>query len=183
MLLCSLALFPYGAMAHRYFPRAAAAYDADGSNHRGDTRRGRAETLFVMQQQWLGQPVYSRLVTNGFPCPGMALLGQRVHAAFAYYPMLLHDGPLRRAGRVLRRRRDGWRVVTHILTVSTIDVAEISKTWVSMSDAICTWRRRVRCRTRACAHVEDGRFFRRRRPERFDLITGEPPPPRTPGTA
>ena len=41
------------------------------------TREGPSETLFVMQQQWLGKPVYSRLVTNGFSMSGTALQGQR----------------------------------------------------------------------------------------------------------
>ena len=30
-------------------------------------------------------------------------------------------------------------------------------------------------------HIEDGRYFLETTAERFDLITGEPPPPRTPG--
>ena len=30
-------------------------------------------------------------------------------------------------------------------------------------------------------HIEDGRQFLQATPRRFDLITGEPPPPRTPG--
>ncbi|MFN7983527.1 MAG: hypothetical protein U0Q11_16900 [Vicinamibacterales bacterium] len=181
MLLCSLVLFPYGAMAHRYFPRAAAAYDADGSTIVA-TREGPAETLFVMQQQWLGQPVYSRLVTNGFSMSGTALLGQRYMRAFAYYPMLLHDGPLRRALVVCYGVGVTVGAVTHIPTVSTIDVAEISKDVVSMSDAIYPAEARPLQDPRVRLHVEDGRFFLQTTTERFDLITGEPPPPRTPGT-
>ena len=50
-----------------------------------------------------------------------------------------------------------------------------------MSDVIHP-AKRTRCATRACAlHIEDGRQFLQATPKRFDLITGEPPPPRTPG--
>jgi hypothetical protein len=35
---------------------------------------------------------------------------------------------------------------------------------------------------RARLHLEDGRYFLEVTTDRFDLITGEPPPPRTPGT-
>ena len=61
----ALVAFPFGAMSTRYFARAAAAYAGDGSAIVA-TREGPSETSFVMQQRWLGQPVYSRLVTNGF---------------------------------------------------------------------------------------------------------------------
>jgi len=181
ILLLSLALFPFGAMAQRYVPRAAAAYDADGSTVVA-TREGAAETLFVMQQQWLGQPVYSRLVTNGFSMSGTAMQGQRYMRAFAYYPMLLHDGPLRRALVVCYGVGVTVGAVTHIPSVATIDVAEISRDVVAMSDAIYTPDTRPLQDPRVRLHVEDGRFFLQTTSERFDLITGEPPPPRTPGT-
>ena len=32
-------------------------------------------------------------------------------------------------------------------------------------------------------HVEDGRFFLQTRAQRYDLITGEPPPPKMAGVA
>ncbi len=180
-LLASLVLFPFGAMADRYFPRAAAAYDEDGSTIVA-TREGPAETLFVMQQRWLGQPVYSRLVTNGFSMSGTAMLGQRYMRAFAYYPMLLHDGPIGRALVVCYGVGVTVGAVTHIPSVSTIDVAEISRDVVAMSDAIYPPDARPLDDPRVRLHVEDGRFFLETTSERFDLITGEPPPPRTPGT-
>ena len=180
-LLMALALFPFGAMAERYFPRAAAAYDADGSTIVA-TREGPSETLFVMQQAWMGQPVYSRLVTNGFSMSGTALQGQRYMRAFAYYPMLLHDGPLAHALVVCYGVGVTVGAVTHIPSVQTIDVAEISKDVIAMSDAIYPPDARPLSDPRVRVHVEDGRFFLQTTTTRYDLITGEPPPPRTPGT-
>lgn len=175
----AIALFPFGA-TEAYFGRAAAAYGDDGSVVVG-TREGPAETLFVMQQRWLGQPVYSRLITNGFSMSGTALQGQRYMRAFAYYPMLLHDGPLRRVLVVCYGVGVTVSAVTDVPGVESIDVAEISRDTVAMSDVIYPEGRRPLDDPRVRLHIEDGRFFLQSTRERYDLITGEPPPPRTPG--
>jgi spermidine synthase len=180
-LLIALVLFPFGAMERRYVTRAASAYADDGSIVVA-TREGPSETLFVMQQQWLGKPVYSRLITNGFSMSGTALQGQRYMRAFAYYPMLLHDGPLKHALVVCYGVGVTVGAVTHIPAVETIDVAEISRDVVAMSDVIYPAGSRPLEDPRVRLHIEDGRFFLETTTERFDLITGEPPPPRTPGT-
>lgn len=180
-LALALALFPFGAMDAGYFQRAARAYADDGSTIVAK-REGPAETLFVMQQRWLQRPVYSRLVTNGFSMSGTALQGQRYMRAFAYYPMLLHDGPLRKALVVCYGVGVTVGAVTHIPSVESIDVAEISRDTVAMSEVIYPAGTRPLEDPRVRLHIEDGRFFLQSTPERFDLITGEPPPPRTPGT-
>jgi spermidine synthase len=179
-LIAGVAMFRSGSNRD-YFARAASAYAADGSSIVA-TREGPSETLFVMQQQWLGAPVYSRLVTNGFSMSGTALQGQRYMRAFAYYPMLLHDGPLRRALVVCYGVGVTVGAVTHIPSVESIDVAEISRDVIAMSDAIYPAGARPLGDHRVRLHIEDGRFFLQTTRDTFDLITGEPPPPRTPGT-
>ncbi len=180
-LVLAAAAFPLGSLNRAYFTRAAASYADDGSRVVA-SKEGVAETLFVMQQQWLGQPVYSRLITNGFSMSGTALQGQRYMRAFAYYPMLLHDGPLRNALVICYGVGVTVGAVTHIPSVEQIHVAEISKDVVAMSDAIYPAGLRPLDDPRVRLHLEDGRFFLQTTTERFDLITGEPPPPRTPGT-
>ncbi len=180
-LVLAAAAFPFGSLNRAYFTRAAAAYADDGSRVVA-SREGVSETLFVMQQQWLGQPVYSRLITNGFSMSGTALQGQRYMRAFAYYPMLLHDGPLRKVLVICYGVGVTVGAVTHIPSVEEIHVAEISKDVVAMSDAIYAAGSRPLEDPRVRLHLEDGRFFLHTTTERFDLITGEPPPPRTPGT-
>jgi spermidine synthase len=180
-LLAGVAVFPVESMSRRYILRAAAAYDDDGSEVVA-VREGAAETLFVMRQQWLGQQIYSRLITNGFSMSGTALQGQRYMRAFAYYPMLFHDGPIKRALVVCYGVGVTVGAVTHIPDVQAIDVAEISRDVVAMSDAIYPPGSRPLDDPRVRLHIEDGRFFLETTSDRFDLITGEPPPPRTPGT-
>lgn len=180
-LVLAAAAFPFGSLNRAYFARAAAAYADDGSRVIA-AREGVSETLFVLQQHWLGQPVYSRLITNGFSMSGTALQGQRYMRAFAYYPMLLHDGPLRKALVICYGVGVTVGAVTHIPSVQEIHVAEISRDVVAMSDAIYPDGSRPLDDPRVRLHLEDGRFFLQTTTERFDLITGEPPPPRTPGT-
>ncbi|HEX7941669.1 MAG TPA: hypothetical protein VF488_07670, partial [Gemmatimonadaceae bacterium] len=179
-LMLALAAFPFGAMNSRYFLRAASAYADDGSEIVA-TREGPSETLFVMQQRWLSKPVYSRLVTNGFSMSGTAVQGQRYMRAFAYYPMFFHDGPLKRALVVCYGVGVTVGAVTHIPSIETIDVAEISRDIVAMSDAIYDRSTAPLNDPRVRLHVEDGRFLLQTTTARYDLITGEPPPPRTPG--
>ncbi len=60
-------------------------------------------------------------------------------------------------------------------------MVEISRDVVAASDVIYPSGARPLDDARVHLHIEDGRFFLQTSNERFDLITGEPPPPRTPG--
>ena len=173
-------LFPFGAMKDRYFLRAAAAYADDGSQIVA-THEGRSETIFLMQQQWMGQPVYNRLVTNGFSMTGTAVPGMRYMRYFAYWPMLMHNGPIRHALIVCYGVGVTAGAVLDIPALESLDIAEISRDVVAMSDVIYAGGRHPLHDPRVRLHLEDGRYFLGSTDEKFDLITGEPPPPRTPG--
>ena len=75
--------------------RSAEPYAADASRIVA-TREGPTETIFLMDQTWLGEPRYQRLVTNGFSMSATDLAGARYMRYFVYLPMLLHQSPLRR---------------------------------------------------------------------------------------
>jgi spermidine synthase len=179
-IVASLALFPFGVMASRYFPRSAEPYASDGSQIVA-TREGASETIFLMQQQWLGQPIYSRLLTNGFSMTGTATPALRYMRYFAYWPMLLHDGPLKHALVVCYGLGVTAGAVLDIPSIETVDIAEISTGVVSASDVVYATAANPLHDPRVRLHIEDGRFFLQSTTARFDLITGEPPPPRTPG--
>ena len=172
--------FSVRAMKDRYFPRAAAAYADDGSQIVA-TREGRSETIFLMQQKWMGQPVYNRLVTNGFSMTGTAVPGMRYMRYFAYWPMLLHNGPIRHALLVCYGVGVTAGAVLDIPSLESLDIAEISRDIVAMSDVIYAGERHPLHDPRVRLHLEDGRFVLATSDQKFDLITGEPPPPRTPG--
>lgn len=179
-LLAVLLTFPFGLMRGTYFVRAAETYAGDGSEIIA-TREGLSETIFLMQQKWLGQGIYDRLVTNGFSMTGTAVPGMRYMRYFAYWPMIFHAGPIERALVICYGVGVTAGAVAHIPSVQSIDIAEISPDIVAMSDVIYRHGDHPLRDPRVRLHVEDGRYFLQHTRERFDLITGEPPPPRTPG--
>ena len=91
-----LARFPLGLMSGEYVVRAASRYTSDGSRIVA-TREGPSETIFLLEQSWLGKPLYHRLVTNGFSMASTRLTDERYMRYFAYWPMLMHGGPIKRA--------------------------------------------------------------------------------------
>jgi spermidine synthase len=177
----ALAGFPFGSMTATYFARAVQAYASDGSRIVA-TREGPSETVLLMEKAWMGKPMFHRLVTNSFSMSGTQLTGKRYMRYFAYWPMLLHRAPLRRVLVVCYGVGVTVAAVTDITSVESIDVVEISRDVVAMSDVIYPPAKAPLHDPRVHLHLEDGRHFLQTTDVRFDLITGEPPPPLTPGT-
>src|SRR5262249_3954512 len=71
--------------------------------------------------------------------------------------------------------------VSSIRSIASIDVADISPDIVAMSEAIYSAGERPLDDPRVRLHIEDGRYVLQAARDSFDLITGEPPPPLTPG--
>ncbi len=177
----ALALFPFGLMASTYFPRATAAYEEDGARVVA-TREGVSETIHLMAKKWLDKPLYYRLVTNGFSMSGTHTSGKRYMRYFAYWPMLFHQAPLHRALIVCYGAGVTTGAVASVKSIDSIDVVEISPDIPALSDIIYPPGDHPLRDPRVRTHVEDGRYFLQETRDRFDLITGEPPPPLTPGT-
>jgi predicted membrane-bound spermidine synthase len=176
----ALVWFPFGAMTASYLPRVMVPYAVDGSQIVA-TREGPSESIVLMQQLWMGKPVYNRLVTNGFSMSGTAIPGQRYMRYFVYWPMLLHEAPLERILVICYGVGVTAGAALDVPSAASIDVVEISRDVVAMSDVIYTADRNPLHDGRVKLHIGDGRRFLRTTAERYDLITGEPPPPRTPG--
>jgi spermidine synthase len=178
--IAALVVFPFGLMRGTYFARAAEAYAGDGSEIVA-TREGPDETIFLMQQAWMGKPVYHRLVTNGFSMSGTAIPALRYMRDFVELPMLLHLGPLRRVLVVCYGVGVTAGAATDVPSIESIEIVELSRDVVAMSDLVYPPERNPLHDPRVRLHVEDGRYYLGTTNDRFDLITGEPPPPRTPG--
>ncbi len=178
-LAVALVWFPFGLMSNVYFGRVAQPYAVDGSKIVA-TREGPSETIFLMQQKWMEEPVYTRLVTNGFSMSGTAVSAMRYMRYFVYWPMVLHRGPVKHVLVVCYGVGVTAGAALDLPSVESIDVAEISPDVVAMSDVIYPSKHPLHD-PRVHLHLEDGRQFLQTTSKRFDLITGEPPPPRTPG--
>jgi predicted membrane-bound spermidine synthase len=176
-----LVFFPFGLMAASYFPRAARPFTAEGETIIA-TREGTTATIFLTQQPGAGGPIYHRLITNGFSMTGTSLAGKRYMRYFAYAPVFLHETPIRRVLLICYGVGVTADAITNLESVESIDVVEISRDIIAMSDLVYLPDEQPLRDPRVRLHVEDGRYFLQTTGERFDLITGEPPPPLTPGT-
>lgn len=173
--------FPFGLMASAYFPRVAEPYTSQGEFIVA-THEGTSETILLMQRSWMGQASYHRLVTNGFPMTATLLPAKRYMRFFAYWPMLFHRGALQRALVICYGVGVTAGAVEDIDSIESIDVVDLSRDMVAMSDLVYAPDAHPLHDPRIRLHFEDGRYFLQTTSQRFDLITGEPPPPRTPGT-
>ena len=179
-IAAAVVLFPHGRMTGVYFPRVSAPYSADGSSIVA-AREGPSETILLMDRKWMGEPLYTRLVTNGFSMSGTATPALRYMRYFVYWPMVVHAGPIRDVLVICYGVGVTAGAARDLPGVASIDVVEISSDVVAMSDVIYDEPRHPLRDARVRVHVEDGRHFLQTTTRRFDLITGEPPPPRTPG--
>jgi len=110
------------------------------------------------------------------------LSGKRYMRYFAYWPMILHAEPIRHVLVICYGVGVTAAAATDIKSAESIDIVETSRDVVAMSDVIYSPDQRPLRDPRVRLHIEDGRNFLQTTNDRYDLITGEPPPPLTPGT-
>ncbi len=176
-----LVVFPFGFMTKTYIPRSVRQFTADGSKIVA-VREGPIETSVLLRQDWLAQPVYHRLVTNGFTMSGTGIQAKRYMRLFAFMPAIVHAAPLRRALVISYGVGVTASAVRDLDSVQSIDVVDISRDIVELSDRLYTAENHPLHDPRVRLHLEDGRHFLQNTRTSYDLITGEPPPPRLPGT-
>ena len=99
---------------------------------------------------------------------------------FVYWPMFAHRGPIEHVLVICYGVGVTAGAALDVPGVESVDVVEISPDIVAMSDLIHPDDHPLHD-PRVTLHVDDGRQFLLRTSARYDLITGEPPPPRTPG--
>jgi len=175
----SLLLFPFGLMERRYFAALGKRFGGDGSRIVA-VREGATETVVYMRRDLPTEPPVFRLVTNGFSMSGTTLASRRYMSLYAWWPAAVHPD-LRRALLISYGVGVTARALTSLPSLERIDVVDISRDVLEMSriaqpaDMDPLADRRVRI------HVEDGRQYLQTTSARYDLITGEPPPPHAAG--
>ncbi len=152
-------------------------------------REGLTETLVYTRGSRFGEPLHTRLVTNGHSMSATHLPSQRYMKLFVYLPVALHPEP-RSALLISYGVGVTARALVDTREIETIDVVDISRDILDMSATIAGDGRRSLAPApgdspledpRVAVHIEDGRFFLQATDRRFDLITGEPPPPKLAG--
>jgi predicted membrane-bound spermidine synthase len=175
-----LAIFPY----HRdeiHFANARRPYQVDGSVLLKKIE-GTADTFQLLRRDLFGQPYYYRLITNSYSMSGTLPRSQRYMRLFAYLPLALcpESENALLVGYGVGVTAD---VFTRDARLKHLDIVDISKEVFDLADFYTGPGYSNPLRDpRVTTFVQDGRFFLQACPERYDIITGEPPPLKTAGT-
>lgn len=179
-MIGALILFPFGQMKKRFLPLTARRYSEPGLAI-VETREGMTETIVYVAKFWRSIPLYYRMLTNGYSMSGTMTRSKRYMKLYVYWPIAVHP-EIKRALLISFGVGQTARALADTKSLESIDVVDISSDIIEM--------RRIPFPTpeadplrdpRVRLHIEDGRFFLLATPDRFDLITGEPPPPKAAG--
>ena len=184
-LILIFAIFPYH-RAEAHFAHASRPYVTD---EKGNVLaqvvkkiEGSSDTYQLLRRDLFGEPYYYRLLTDAFSMSATNPRNQRYMRLFAYLPLALRP----EAEDVLLICY-GCGVTADALlhgpNVKRMDVVDISKEVFRLADfyAGINYSNPLRD-PRAHPVVQDGRFFLQASPQQYDIITGEPPPPKVPGS-
>jgi predicted membrane-bound spermidine synthase len=177
--LLALATFPFGLMVSRYLARAAAPWASDGSRV-VSVREGLTETILWLRRDFWGEPVSHRLLTNGISMSSSDPINARYMKLFAYLPQALRP-EARDALLISYGVGMTAQALTDSPTLTSIDVVDISREILSTGRIVFPGQPYPLDDPRVRVHVEDGRFFLLAAPRQYDIITGEPPPPKSAG--
>ena len=184
-LVLTFVLFPY----HRdqaHFAHASRPYDTDAQGrlreHLVKRLEGTADTYQLLRHDLFGEPYRYRLLTNSFSMAGTGAGSQRYMRLFAYLPLAF-----RPSSTDVLLICYGCGVTAdaflHGPNVKKLDAVDISKEVFSLADFYTGINYSNPLHdSRVHAVVQDGRFFLQASPQQYDIISGEPPPPKVAGS-
>lgn len=145
-------------------------------------RHGRVETAQLLREDFASKPLSWRLLTNRYSMSSTAPDSRRYMAAFAWWPLALADTP-RDALLISYGLGTTAAALLSSPSIEQLDVVDISRDTLLLSRPVRASEALGDPLTdpRTHVHVEDGRFWLAGQSKRYDIITGEPPPPRLAG--
>src|SRR6266480_3947008 len=179
ILILGLVFFPYG-RAGTHFAHASRPYEVDDQGRvlaRVVKRiEGTSDTWQLLRRDLFGKPYYYRLLSDAFSMSATNPRNQRYMRLFAYLPLAFHP-----AAKDVLLLCYGCGVTadafTRKSTVDRIDVVDISKEVFALADFYSGINYSNPLRdARVHAVVQDGRFFLQASPQKYDVISREPPP-------
>jgi spermidine synthase len=176
----AIASFPFDLMQSHFLKLPVKRMGGEGQEVVA-VREGRRETIQYLRRDYLGEPESFQLLTDGYSMAGTAVGGRRYMKLYAWWPEAVRPGA-RRALLVSFGVGSTAKALTETASLEHIDVVDTSREILALSKIVYPDPAdnplddpRVR------VHVEDGRYFLRTTTDRYDLITGEPPPPKMAG--
>src|SRR5438128_3305538 len=185
VVILILVMFPYR-RAQAHFAHASHPFEVDD---RGDVLahvvkriEGTSDTWQLVRRDLFGEAYYYRLLTNAFSMSATNPYGQRYMRLFAYLPLAF-----RPESEDVLLICYGCGVTAdafvHESSLKRIDVVDISKEVFALADFYSGINYSNPLRDpRVHAVVQDGRFFLQASPRQYDVISGEPPPPKVAGS-
>jgi spermidine synthase len=142
---------------------------------------GPSDTYQLLRYDLFGEPYYYQLLTSAFSMSGTSPQSQRYMRMFAYLPLAF-----RPQSEDVLLICYGCGVTAdaflHGLKVRRMDVVDISKEVFALADFYSGINYSNPLRDpRVTTFVQDGRFFLQASPRQYDIISGEPPPPKVAG--
>lgn len=178
-LLAALLFFPFGSLRDVYLARVVALHGAP--DEVVAVREGRTETSILIRTQFLGRPLHDTLITDAYPMAGTEIHGRRYMRLFVHLPVALRPDP-REALLISYGVGTTARALVDTASLQHIDIVDTSREILGLADLIHPDPGQNPLRDpRVSVHVEDGRHFLATTTRRYDLITGEPPPPKASG--
>jgi spermidine synthase len=172
--------------ADTHFAHAIRPYEMDKHGHvlahLVKRIEGTSDTWQLLRRDLFGEPYYYRLLTNAFSMSATNPYSQRYMRLFAYLPLAF-----RQESEDVLLISYGCGVTAdaflHGSHVKRMDVVDISKEVFALADFYSGINYSNPLRNpRVHPVVQDGRFFLQASPRQYDIISGEPPPPKVTGS-
>jgi predicted membrane-bound spermidine synthase len=144
-------------------------------------REGRTETAVIVERRHAGERLNAFLLTDSFAMSATSTLARRYMKLYVYWPVALRPDP-KSALLISYGVGSTAKALVDTRSLETIDVVDISREILELADVVHPQAgANPLSDPRVRVHVEDGRYFLQMTPRRYDLITGEPPPPKNAG--
>jgi len=180
-LVALVVTFPAGETLERHLQPVVEPHLASGDAEVIALREGVTETIIYIEESAYGETVSHRMLTNGYSMSSTNLIGHRYMKLFVYLPMALNP-EARSALLISYGVGNTAKALTNSAGLESIDVVDISRDVLEMNEIVFPDPAELPLNDpRVAVHVEDGRYFLETTDKRFDLITGEPPPPKMAG--
>ncbi len=179
--LVAAALFPFGAMRDVHLRGSVERHLGPGGGVLVGVRETPTETIAYLENHAFGEPHSHRLITNGYSMSASYVTARRYMKLYVYWPAALHP-ELESALLISYGVGSTAKALTDTESLRRIDVVDISRDVLEMSDLVHPVASEHPLRDpRVAVHIEDGRYYLEASERRYDLITGEPPPPNVRG--
>ncbi|MFP6655951.1 MAG: spermidine synthase, partial [Myxococcota bacterium] len=178
-VILSVFHFPTGAM-RGYMDRILTPHTKRGAEVVA-IKEGLTETSMLLAKRVFGSVASYKLLTNSFSMSTTNEHARRYMKLFVYWPVAIHPAP-KKALLISYGVGATAQALIDTRGLEMIDIVDISKDILDYSSTIYPeHKRNPLLDPRVTVHVEDGRHYLETRQQSYDLITGEPPPPKIAG--